>query len=135
MSQIVHAIYNRYEFQPTNYLPTSLLLVFPPVASAIFYHQADLSLPVSLLASFSTFYIALISSIIAYRLSPAHPLYDYPGPLIVKISKLWMMHITVKGKMNEYVKSLHDRYGPYVRVGTSPRIVLGIEASNHNVHN
>lgn len=115
--QIVHAIYKRHEIQPSSYLPTTLLLLAPPSISTVFYHQNLQSMWFSILASFSTFYIVLASSIVAYRLSPMHPLYQYPGPIVAKISKFWMVRIAATGKMNEYVKNLHDRYGPYVRIG------------------
>lgn len=124
---IVHAIYNRYEIQPSSYLPTASVLVLPPLLSTAFYLQALPSVYISLLASFSAFYGALVMSIITYRFSPAHPLYKYPGPLVAKVSKFWMMRITAKGKMNNYVKSLHDRYGPYVRI--SPNEISCIDVS------
>lgn len=116
--QIVHAVYKRYEIQPSSYLPTISLLVLPPVLSILF-HQNLPSLLISFLFSSATFYGALLTSIVAYRLSPVHPLYGYPGPLAARVSKLWMMRITSKGKMYEYVKSLHDQYGMYVRIGAS----------------
>ncbi|KLO09308.1 high nitrogen upregulated cytochrome P450 monooxygenase 2 [Schizopora paradoxa] len=114
---IVHAIYKRYETQPSSYVQTFLLLIFPPIVCAPFYLQTLHSLWISLFVSFSAFHSMLVTSIIAYRLSPMHPLYQYPGPLVTKVSKLWMMYVTSTGKMNEYVKSLHDQYGPYVRLG------------------
>lgn len=115
--QIVHAIYKRHEIQPSSYLSTMLLLLVPPSISTVFYHKNLQSMWLSVLASFSTFYFVLASSIVAYRLSPMHPLYAYPGPIVAKISKFWMVRIAATGKMNEYVKNLHDRYGPYVRIG------------------
>ncbi|KLO11363.1 high nitrogen upregulated cytochrome P450 monooxygenase 2 [Schizopora paradoxa] len=114
---IVHIIYKRHEIQPSSYLLTALLLLVPPSISTVFYHQTIHSLWLSALASFTSFYLILISSIIAYRLSPMHPLYRYPGPLAAKVSKFWMVRVLRTGKMNEYVKSLHDRYGRYVRIG------------------
>jgi len=59
----------------------------------------------------------LCLSVIAYRVSPLHPLAEYPGPLICKISKLWAAYITSTGKQHIYYKQLHDQYGPYVRTG------------------
>ncbi|KLO15649.1 high nitrogen upregulated cytochrome P450 monooxygenase 2 [Schizopora paradoxa] len=114
---VVHAIYKRYETPPSDYLPTILLLAFPPVVSTFFFHQNVSSLLISIFLSIATFYGALLGSIVAYRLSPAHPLYRYPGPLAAKVSKLWMMRITSQGKMHEYVRSLHEKYGMYVRIG------------------
>ncbi|KLO15623.1 high nitrogen upregulated cytochrome P450 monooxygenase 2 [Schizopora paradoxa] len=125
---VVHAIYSRYEVQPSSYTPTALLLVLPPIYSAIFYHQSVPSVSLSILISFWVFYGALLTSIAAYRLSPMHPLYRYPGPLVARLSKFWMMHITAGSKMNEYIKSLHDRYGPYVRIGPNEISCVDMDA-------
>lgn len=115
--QVVHAIYKKHEIWPSSYLPTVLLLLVPPTISTGFYRQSLPTVWISLLASFTLFYFVLGSSIIIYRLSPTHPLHQYPGPLGAKVSKLWMMSVAATGKLNEYIKKLHDEYGPYVRIG------------------
>lgn len=41
----------------------------------------------------------------------------YPGPLLCKLSKFrlaWLFH---QGKVHLYLKKLHDKYGPIVRIG------------------
>ncbi|KAF6743654.1 cytochrome P450 [Ephemerocybe angulata] len=53
----------------------------------------------------------------AYRLSSLHPLSRYPGPFLCKISKLWIIWLAYRGKLHLYYKSLHDIYGPIVRIG------------------
>ena len=70
------------------------------------------------LFSFSIFYLVLLVNIILYRLSPWHPLAKYPGPIVARVSKLWGAIIMAKGKNHENFKRLHDKYGPYVRIGT-----------------
>ena len=67
--------------------------------------------------SFAVFYVSLLSSIVSYRLSPWHPLSRYPGPLIARISMMWTAYKIMEGKVHVYRKELHDKYGPYVRVG------------------
>ena len=63
-----------------------------------------------------------------YRLLPFHPLAKYPGPAIAKTSKLWAAYLSGKGDLHRYYKSLHDRYGDVVRVGScqgqSPLVCL-----------
>ncbi|KAF9476613.1 cytochrome P450 [Pholiota conissans] len=68
-------------------------------------------------AAFVVFYSALVVFVAAYRLSPYHPLAKYPGPKIMKITKLWGTWIAYKGKTHEYLKKLHDQYGPTIRIG------------------
>ncbi|KAF8904735.1 high nitrogen upregulated cytochrome P450 monooxygenase 2 [Gymnopilus junonius] len=67
--------------------------------------------------SYALFVTVILSSITVYRLSPLHPLARHPGPVLCRISKLWMAYISFRGKQHEYFKELHLRYGPIVRVG------------------
>jgi hypothetical protein len=69
--------------------------------------------------SYVIFYATLLLSVIAYRLSPYHPLAKYPGPTIMKITKLWGAYIAYKGQSHVYLKEVHDKYGPTVRIGES----------------
>ena len=41
--------------------------------------------------TFLVYFVTLIGSIAAYRVSAFHPLSEYPGPIIAKLSKLWMV--------------------------------------------
>jgi hypothetical protein len=78
-----------------------------------------------------------MGSIVAYRISPFHPLAKYPGPFTAKLSKLWMVRlsvlvgvieadkhsqvfVTLTGKQHEHFASLHEKYGDIVRTGESP---------------
>jgi len=51
-----------------------------------------------------------------------HPLSEYPGPLVCRLSKLWLVYVTTGGKLHEYFKGLHEIYGPIIRVGAFPRL-------------
>ncbi|KAJ7143651.1 cytochrome P450 [Mycena filopes] len=53
----------------------------------------------------------------AYRLSPFHALYEYPGPLLHKISELPMLYYTIRGITHTKVRELHDKYGRTVQIG------------------
>ena len=117
MSQSVHRIYNKYEFEPTNFVVSFLLLVATPLLSSIFV-KGHFSLEVyGMLVTFGLFYVTLGLSIVLYRLSPLHPLAKYPGPVILRISKLAATLQAFRGKQHIFFKKLHDQYGPCVRVG------------------
>ena len=60
---------------------------------------------------------AICASVVAYRLSPHHPLSGYPGPLLARVSKFWAVWNTWRGKQHHVVMELHRRYGNYVRIG------------------
>ncbi|KAF8205675.1 cytochrome P450, partial [Mycena galopus ATCC 62051] len=67
-------------------------------------------------------------SITAYRLSPFHPLAQYPGPAIGKVTKLWGVWKAAYGHKYLYFKELHDKYGPYVRTGPNEMSVIDAPA-------
>lgn len=71
----------------------------------------------TVLSSYITYVGVLGISIAVYRLSPLHPLASYPGPLLFKISKLTGTVVSGTGRQHLILKSLHDTYGPVVRIG------------------
>lgn len=71
----------------------------------------------ALCVSIFVFYAALASSIVLYRISPWHPLAEYPGPFFAKISKFYGFYMMSTGKNHILHKKLHEKYGPYVRIG------------------
>jgi hypothetical protein len=50
------------------------------------------------LASLGAFLVGLSSSIVIYRLAPWHPLANYPGPVLAKLGKLWMLNCMKNGQ-------------------------------------
>ncbi|KAJ6448843.1 cytochrome P450 [Mycena vitilis] len=79
---------------------------------------------IRLLWSYAVFLGSLILAISAYRLSPFHPLAQYPGPAIGKVTKLWSCCVALPGYKYLYHKKLHDKYGPYVRTGPNELSVI-----------
>ncbi|KAH6915696.1 cytochrome P450 [Coprinopsis sp. MPI-PUGE-AT-0042] len=61
--------------------------------------------------------LSMVGSMIAYRLSPLHPLWGYPGPILAKATKLWMVYWTATGKRHLAIARLHETYGDWVRTG------------------
>ncbi|KAF4980177.1 hypothetical protein FZEAL_3755 [Fusarium zealandicum] len=73
------------------------------------------------------------SSILIYR-GFFHRLGRFPGPSAAKFSNFYITSLTVK-KFQKYeeIKTLHDKYGDYVRVGPSMLSVLD-PAAFHAIH-
>ena len=101
-----------------NRQPVSLRRSIVPIAlipGMLAYYSQDPG--ISVLNLYLIFIMTLMSSILTYRLSPFHPLAQYPGPLLCKTSKLWGAHIAYRGELHHYHRMLHAQYGPIVRVG------------------
>ncbi|KAL5514477.1 hypothetical protein ACEPAG_2565 [Sanghuangporus baumii] len=124
----VHAFYRKYEPDASALVTQLILLVAVPSIPAVSFlrHFQD-SLGLGILVAFTIFYFSLVTSIILYRLSPWHPLSKYPGPVLAKISKLWITYRQARGKLHLDLKELHGRYGLYVRIG--PNEISIIDAS------
>jgi hypothetical protein len=63
------------------------------------------------------FLAALALSITFYRLF-FHPLRKYPGPVLARLTKLWLANMCRDGKVFRVVDALHKQYGDVVRIGT-----------------
>nr|BAK09371.1 cytochrome P450 [Postia placenta] len=94
---------------------TVLLGVVPAFSTVLLSQSLSFLRAASL--SFVVHYAVVLSCACLYRLSPFHPLAPYPGPFLCKISKLWLVYMTSRGKLHLYFHELHSRYGPIVRVG------------------
>ncbi|KAL5514533.1 hypothetical protein ACEPAG_1849 [Sanghuangporus baumii] len=125
---VVHGVYNRLEIEPANLAATFLLLIGIPAVPCYFLVDHIESMTFSIVIAYGLFYTALISSIVLYRISPFHPLAKYPGPLVLKVSKLVGMCFAIGGKQHVYFKSLHDKYGPFVRTGPNELLIADVEA-------
>ncbi|KAL5511138.1 hypothetical protein ACEPAH_4353 [Sanghuangporus vaninii] len=124
----VHKIYNKYEVEPANFPATLSLLVGVPALPCYFLTTASESTWLATFLAYGLFYVTLVLSIVLYRLSPVHPLGKYPGPISLKVSKFVAMYHTAGGKRFVFFKDLHDKYGPFVRVGPNELSVIDVEA-------
>ncbi|EXJ93954.1 hypothetical protein A1O1_02347 [Capronia coronata CBS 617.96] len=61
--------------------------------------------------------ISLLVLCSLYRVSSFHPLSHVPGPLIARLSSLWLTYHAWIGDEATLTKSLHEKYGPIVRTG------------------
>ena len=121
IQQSVHLVFKHFE--PSSILVHCiLLLVTPGFAIPLVVQHLDLWRAVPL--TLAIFYTTLLSSVTVYRISPIHPLSAYPGPLHLKVSKLWLFWVACVGKQHAYVAELHKRYGDAVRIGMSRIVVI-----------
>ena len=102
-----------------------LLVGTPALLSLLFVPLFGLLL--APLVAFTTFYTTLSTSIALYRLSPWHPMARYPGPVLAKLSKAYMVYVGRRTKPYLWLQEQHNKYGDVVRIGvcSSRRCRLG----------
>lgn len=106
-----------HSYEPRKPLvPVILTLTLTPL-TVVTYHDAwSLS---SIVDIYATFLALVCASIVLYRLSPFHPLAQYPGPLLFKVTKLAGAWEAASGNYHVLLRDMHATYGPVVRVGAS----------------
>ncbi|KAI0688711.1 cytochrome P450 [Cytidiella melzeri] len=111
---VVHWIFRRWE--PIQIIPVcSLIIGAPTFLSRLFVQQYGT--PCAMLLTFTVYYASIAASVIAYRVSPFHPLARYPGPMVAKLSAFWLAWIAFRGKRHLYIDRLHTQHGDIVRIG------------------
>ncbi|KAH9940212.1 uncharacterized protein BXZ73DRAFT_43320, partial [Epithele typhae] len=113
-----HQLFRRYDGVSLG-LNLSLLLL-PPVSlvSAIAATSPFLTLTRACILVLPTYVASLVLSTLIYRLSPFHPLAQYPGPLGCKLTKFRMAFLGATGRQHVYIQHLHERYASdIVRIG------------------
>ncbi|KAJ7461566.1 high nitrogen upregulated cytochrome P450 monooxygenase 2 [Mycena latifolia] len=119
-----HAYFHRFE--PKNAgRPILLLVVQPLLLLVVFGEPFSLS---RIVANYLIFTSTLAVSVSVYRISPWHPLAHIPGPTVNKITKLWSVWIASGGKQHQVNKALHDKYGPFVRIGPNEVSIIHVDA-------
>ena len=116
--QLAHQVFRKYKTY--NIRAHAAILFAPPIIFTLFTNPVQHNLLRALLANSATYLSTLVLSVLVYRISPIHPLARYPGPIGCKVSKFWMGCICIPGFQHQYIKSLHERYGDVVRIGTLP---------------
>ena len=62
------------------------------------------------------FFVGLGAAVAVYRLF-FHPLASVPGPRLAAVSNVWYAYQVRNGRVFSLGKTLHNKYGPVVRVG------------------
>ncbi|KAG6916569.1 hypothetical protein DXG01_006340 [Tephrocybe rancida] len=87
-----HALFNRFEPRPLPFLGM-LAAIYVFAAGYMYLDDTHLGVLYSIVASgaiVSGFVTGLMVATGAYRLSPWHPLAEYPGPRLARLSKWYM---------------------------------------------
>ncbi|RDX50601.1 high nitrogen upregulated cytochrome P450 monooxygenase 2 [Lentinus brumalis] len=115
---IAHDSFKRYETYAIR--AHTALLLGPPTLALGFLGSTGLSSQ-SVLHTLPLVYAAYLGALtvytILYRISPFHPLAQYPGPLGCKVSQWWMACKSWSGYEHLYISELHHKYGDVVRIG------------------
>ncbi|KAF7336139.1 Cytochrome P450 67 [Mycena venus] len=72
--------------------------------------------------------VTILIMVAIYRLSPLHPLYGFPGPVLYRISELPMFYHALRGTRHVLVKGFHDTYGSIVRTGPNTVSLTSMDA-------
>ncbi|TFK74247.1 cytochrome P450 [Pluteus cervinus] len=112
---LAHLVFNRLE--PRSIPAFGSLLCFIPISLGVYLRHHFHNTVLGILWIWALYLIALVCSTIAYRLSSFHPLAKYPGPVMCRITKLWLARIGWTGKQYLYYQELHTLYGDIVRTG------------------
>ncbi|TFK89227.1 high nitrogen upregulated cytochrome P450 monooxygenase 2 [Polyporus arcularius HHB13444] len=122
---VAHHVFRRHE---TYSLRAHALLIFvPPFVIATHYvHRPDGygTLAHLFAKSLAIHVVALLSSIVVYRLSPWHPLARFPGPPLRKVSELVGAYYAAIGKKATAISELHKQYGSVVRTGPNSLSII-----------
>ncbi|KAF7315571.1 hypothetical protein MIND_00072400 [Mycena indigotica] len=119
-----HAYFKHHEANNAH-TPLFFLIAQPVVLTYLIYGSLSFS---SVLLITITFIGTLSTSIIAYRLSPWHPLAHIPGPTLAKVSKWWGVKLALSGNRARFLKEQHDRYGDVVRMGPNEVSIVNADA-------
>lgn len=131
--QGLHLLFNKFERQYLHLLKFALL--FSPLAPLyiILPHYRGIALNV-VLTAYGTTYATLLMSLIIYRLSPIHPLWKYPGPVLAKCTKFWGVYHSSTGCIHHTLSDLHRYYGSVVRTGKYLLCLTGSFSGNMDIN-
>uniref|UniRef100_A0A8H8CFT6 High nitrogen upregulated cytochrome P450 monooxygenase 2 n=1 Tax=Psilocybe cubensis TaxID=181762 RepID=A0A8H8CFT6_PSICU len=118
----VHLTFKKYEsYEPL--VVFTLLLGVPSGLTSLYLPHAS-TLWTAVLTIFPLFWGSILASLVAYRLSPWHPLAKYPGPLLCRVTKLYGAFMSTSGKQYTLYSKLHAQYGDVVRVGPNELSII-----------
>ncbi len=61
------------------------------------------------------------------------PLRQFPGPLLARLSNAWLIAVTFSGRRAFIIHSLHQRYGPVVRIAPN-ELCFASAAAAHDIY-
>ncbi|TBU45145.1 cytochrome P450 monooxygenase pc-bph [Dichomitus squalens] len=73
------------------------------------------------------FTAVLLIHFVPYLADPHH-IREYPGPLLAKLSDIWLGYVAAQGHRSERVHELHKQYGTFVRIAPNHLSISDPEA-------
>lgn len=130
-SHILYFNHGEHHLHVQLYIQGFLSLIF--IAIALLYatkQEEQLTQAFSKVGKLSLSYLGgLYSSLLLYRML-FHPLKEFPGPIGARASAFWLsLHVRHADAFRK-VRALHDKYGPFVRVGPSDLSITHPKAVN-----
>ncbi|RAL04151.1 cytochrome P450 [Aspergillus ibericus CBS 121593] len=77
----------------------------------------------------TSYLVGVFGSLLVYRLM-FNPLADFPGPWAARISSLWFPLQFRNNNRHFKLVELHDRYGPYIRIGPAELSIIDPKAND-----
>ncbi|RPD57205.1 high nitrogen upregulated cytochrome P450 monooxygenase 2, partial [Lentinus tigrinus ALCF2SS1-7] len=117
LALIGHQVFRRLE---SYRIAVHLSLLFGPpalVAIHVSSSQPYSVLLTTFLCALLTYLATLVASVVVYRLSPLHPLAQFPGPLWRRVSMIGPAVVASKGNRHRTFVEMHEKYGDIVRTG------------------
>lgn len=100
------------------------------VAALVYWKRKPVDLALSTVSWIAVSYLTgLYSSLLLYRLF-SHPLNKFPGPFGARVSNLWFSTQLKNRDAFKKVQKLHQRYGHFVRIGSSDLSITHPKAVN-----
>lgn len=112
--QCVHLVCKKWEPMKPRIISPLLLFIPSRLLTLLIPHYGP---ALGIVVCFLIYWTALSLSVILYRISPLHPLYNHPRPLPAKVTKWWHIWQLYKGKQRLYIQRMHDAYGDIVLLG------------------
>ena len=131
-SHLLYFIRGEHHTQALRILQLSLVLPAFSVTALVQVGQYSIFLAVQITAWVALSYTgSLWTSMVIYRLF-FHPLRQFPGPRLAKISKLYHVFCCLKQDNHRLKARWHERYGDFVRIGKQA-LRLGVSCNcSHN---
>jgi hypothetical protein len=99
------------------------MLLLPPALLTLRSRPTVLGVLASFGGLILVYLASLGLSVVAYRVSPFHPLAGYPGPFAARVTRWWAFWKASQGVQHWYSHQLFQQYGDAVRTGPNHLII------------
>lgn len=114
-----HHLWSFFYLQLTICFPPAATILLSILTSNNLIQSARIALSVELI-----YLLSMFTSMVLYRITPLHRLYNFPGPISWRITKLAQMGANSDLQSYKHLQNLHETYGDYVRTGPSEISVI-----------